>query len=173
VVPPCSGRISRVPPYSRIFALSTRTGLSPAMAAPPRAFRFLNEMGERLSTPLRILCPPRWTLRQRAIARLRHRHIRELGAFLQPRPFAWSEERRVDEAIRCRQLQPLVFRRTSETGAFFAPRMRTPRGLSRSLWSLHRITSTSDVPIVARRHTRVGIRYPPDLLPEITVLADA
>jgi len=37
---------------------------------------------------------------------------------LQPQPFAWSEERRVDEAIRCRQLQPIAMRRTSETGAF-------------------------------------------------------
>jgi hypothetical protein len=42
--------------------------------------------------------------------------------------------------------------------------MRTPRGPSRSLWSLHRIASTSDVLVVTRRHTRVGIRYPPDVL---------
>jgi hypothetical protein len=32
--------------------------------------------------------------------------------------------------------------------------------------------STSDVPFVARRHTRVGIRYPPDVLSVITLLAD-
>jgi hypothetical protein len=37
---------------------------------------------------------------------------------LQPRPFAWSGKRRVDEAIRCRQLQPILIRRTSTTGAF-------------------------------------------------------
>jgi hypothetical protein len=37
----------------------------------------------------------------------------ELGAFARPRPFAWSGERRVDEAIRCRQLQPITIRRTS------------------------------------------------------------
>jgi hypothetical protein len=36
--------------------------------------------------------------------------------------------------------------------------MLTPRGPSRSLKSLHRNTSTSDVPIVTRGHTRVGIR---------------
>ena len=43
MVVPCSGRISRVPPYSRIFEISTRTGLSPAMAAFSKAFRFLIE----------------------------------------------------------------------------------------------------------------------------------
>jgi hypothetical protein len=31
--------------------------------------------------------------------------------------------------------------------------------------------STSDIPIVIRRHTRVGIR-PPDVLTDITLLAD-
>jgi len=50
--------------------------------------------------------------------------------------------------------------------------MRTLRGLSRSLKSLHRIASTSDVPVVTRRHTRVGIRRPPDVLAVITLLAD-
>jgi hypothetical protein len=35
--------------------------------------------------------------------------------------------------------------------------MRTPRGPSRTLKSLHRTVSTSDVPIVTRRHSRVGI----------------
>jgi hypothetical protein len=95
-----------------------------------------------------------------------------LGAFPQPQPFAWSGKGRVDEAIRCRQLQPIAIRRTSETGAFFAPRMRTPRGLSGTLWSLHQTVSTSDVPVVTRRHTRVGIRCPPDVLSSITLLAD-
>ena len=41
MVPPCSDRISRVPPYSRIERLSTRTGLSPALARLSRRFRFL------------------------------------------------------------------------------------------------------------------------------------
>ena len=40
MVPPRSGRISRVPPYSRTRWLSTRTGLSPAMARLSRRFRF-------------------------------------------------------------------------------------------------------------------------------------
>ena len=41
MVPPCSDRISRVPPYSRTNLLSTRTGLSPTMARLSRRFRFL------------------------------------------------------------------------------------------------------------------------------------
>ena len=41
MIPPCSDRISRVPPYSRMRLLSTRTGLSPAMATLSRVFRFL------------------------------------------------------------------------------------------------------------------------------------
>jgi hypothetical protein len=61
----------------------------------------------------------------------------------------------VDEAIRCRQLRPIVMRRTSETGTFLVPRMRTPRDRIPILWSLHRTVSTSDVPTVTRRHTRV------------------
>jgi hypothetical protein len=40
VVPPCSDRISRVPPYSRTTCAVTRTGLSPAMARLSRRFRF-------------------------------------------------------------------------------------------------------------------------------------
>jgi len=49
-------------------------------------------------------------------------------------------------------------RRTSKTGAFSAPRMRTPRGPSRTLRSLHRTVSTSDAPVVTRRHVRTGFR---------------
>jgi hypothetical protein len=79
-----------------------------------------------------------------------------------------AREGRVDEAIRCRQLQPIAIRRTSETGAFSAPRMRTPRGPSRTLWSLHRVVSTSDVPVVTRRHTRVDHPSSPDVLTIIT-----
>ena len=41
--PPCSDRITRVPPYSRISVISTRTGLSPCIAAFSKAFRFLDE----------------------------------------------------------------------------------------------------------------------------------
>ena len=39
MVPPRSGRISRVPPYSRTNARITRTGLSPAMARLSKRFR--------------------------------------------------------------------------------------------------------------------------------------
>jgi hypothetical protein len=53
----------------------------------------------------------------------------------------------------------IATRRTSETDAFSAPRMRTPRGPSRTLWSLHRIVSTSDVLVVTGRHTRVEILF--------------
>ena len=42
MVAPSSGRISRVPPYSRTFEISTRTGLSPTMARLSRRFRFLS-----------------------------------------------------------------------------------------------------------------------------------
>ena len=42
MVPPCSNRISRVPPYSRANGLSTRTGLSPTLACLSRQFRFLS-----------------------------------------------------------------------------------------------------------------------------------
>jgi len=53
----------------------------------------------------------------------------------------------------------IATRRTSESDAFSAPRMRTPRGPSRTLWSLHRIVSISDVSVVTCRHTRVEILF--------------
>ena len=40
MVPPCSDRIARVPPYSRTMKRATRTGLSPATARLSRRFRF-------------------------------------------------------------------------------------------------------------------------------------
>jgi hypothetical protein len=45
-----------------------------------------------------------------------------------PGPFARPGKGRVDGAIRCRQLRAITMRRTAETGAFSAPRMRTPLG---------------------------------------------
>ena len=39
MVPPCSDRISRVPPYSRIILRVTRTGLSPTKARRSKRFR--------------------------------------------------------------------------------------------------------------------------------------
>ena len=41
MVPPRSDRVSRAPPYSRTRNNLTRTGLSPALAALPSAFRFV------------------------------------------------------------------------------------------------------------------------------------
>lgn len=41
MVYPCSDRISRVPPYSRTYELSTGTGLSPTMADISMSFPFL------------------------------------------------------------------------------------------------------------------------------------
>ena len=43
MVPPCSDRISRVPPYSRIFCVSTHTGLSPTLVCLPRQFWFFTK----------------------------------------------------------------------------------------------------------------------------------
>jgi hypothetical protein len=40
MVPPCSDRVSRAPPYSRISSSTTHTGLSPAMADLSRSFWF-------------------------------------------------------------------------------------------------------------------------------------
>ena len=41
MVPPCSDRISRVPPYSRTYLNVVRTGLSPIFAQLSRWFRFI------------------------------------------------------------------------------------------------------------------------------------
>jgi len=62
-------------------------------------------------------------------------------------------------------------RRTSETGTFSVPRMRTPRGLSGTLRSLHRAVSTSDVPL-SLAGTPESVSVPPDVLSVITLLAD-
>jgi hypothetical protein len=59
------------------------------------------------------LAPPRWTSRQGAVARLRHRRV-SLGCLHhQSRPFARSGKGRVNEAIRLRQLRSIPVRRTS------------------------------------------------------------
>jgi hypothetical protein len=42
------------------------------------------------------------------------------------------------------------------TGAFSAPRMRTPLGPSRTSWSLHRTVPPSDALVVTRRHARAA-----------------
>ena len=42
MVSPFSDRISRAPPYSRIYVLSTCTGLSPSSVSLPKLFQFLH-----------------------------------------------------------------------------------------------------------------------------------
>jgi len=54
---------------------------------------------------------------------------------------------------RC-QLRSNAFRRTAESDAFSAPRMRTPLEPSRISWSLHRTVSISDASLVTREHAR-------------------
>jgi hypothetical protein len=76
---------------------------------------------------------------------------------LRSRPFAWSGRRRVDEAIRCRQLRANASRRTSRPTPFQRRGCRTPLGPSRTSWSLDRTAPTSDALIVARRHARDGL----------------
>jgi len=55
--------------------------------------------------------------------------LRILSAALQPRRFASPEERRVDGAIRCRQLQPIAMRRTSKPTPFQRRGCGLPVGL--------------------------------------------
>jgi ribosomal protein L34 len=50
--------------------------------------------------------------------------------------------------------------------------MRTLRGPSRTLKSLHRTVSTSDVPTVIRRHARVGFRIRPMRCPASSPCGD-
>jgi hypothetical protein len=95
-----------------------------------------------------------------------------MGAFLQRRPFAWSAEGRVDEAIRCRQLRPIVMRRTSETGAFLsAEDADSPRTLFGPCGAF----TESCRPLTFRCHLQAHpSRNPcsPDVLSSITLLAD-
>jgi hypothetical protein len=51
-------------------------------------------------------------------------------------------------------LRPITFRRTSESDAFSASRMRTPLDPSRISWSLHRTVSISDALMVTPEHAR-------------------
>jgi hypothetical protein len=91
--------------------------------------------------------------------RLRHRRVSDRVPSPRPRPFAVVRE---GDDRRSYSLSSASAERDAAhrwTGAFSAPRMRTPRGPSRTLKSLRRIVSTSDAPIVTRRHTRVEIRF--------------
>jgi hypothetical protein len=59
-------------------------------------------------------------LLQEAVAILSHRRVRDLGCLLETPTIRVAREWKVDEAIRCRQLQPITMRRTSETDAFLS-----------------------------------------------------
>ena len=66
------------------------------------------------------LRPPRWTLRQGPFDHCAIVAFENWVPSPPSRPFAWSGKGRVDGAIRCRQLQPIAVRRTSETDAFLS-----------------------------------------------------
>jgi len=92
-------------------------------------------------------------LRQRAVAHLRHRRFVRGALATIPAVSRGQEKRRIDGAIRCRQLRAITSRRTTHR-RLFASRMRTPLGPSRTSWSLHRTVPTSDALIVTCRHAR-------------------
>jgi len=82
-------------------------------------------------------------VRQGAITRLRHRRIRKLGAFTAApaiRVVREGEGRRSYSLSSASAAHEPAHRWTD---AFSASRMRTPRGPSRTLKSLHRTVSTS------------------------------
>jgi hypothetical protein len=93
-------------------------------------------------------------LREWAVARLRHRRSHFGCPHLRSRPFAWSGRRRIDGAIRCRQLRAITFRRTTRPTPF----QRRGCGLLVDLlgpWgAFTRPCRPSDVLIVTRRHAR-------------------
>jgi len=115
-------------------------------------------VGKRLSASSRISVRPFGRCVRWPRTCLRHRRIR---FWVPSRSTPAFRETRGEEGRRSYSLPPASDE--SQRGAplrptpFWAPRMRTPRGPSRTLWSLHRIVSTSDVPVVTGRHTRVGI----------------
>ena len=74
-------------------------------------------VGKRLSAPLRISVRPVGRRVRGPSPACAIVASESWVPSLLPRPFAWSGKRRVDEAIRCRQLRPITMRRTSETGA--------------------------------------------------------
>jgi hypothetical protein len=62
----------------------------------------------------------------------------------------------IGEAVSCTSFGEATYG-APLTGAFSAPRMRTPLGPSRTSWSLHRKPTASDALMVTRRHARVGL----------------
>jgi hypothetical protein len=66
-----------------------------------------------------------------------------------------AREGRVDEAIRCRQLRSNAIRRTTETDALLSVEDADSPWTFSDLVEPSPFVSTSDVPFVTRRHTRV------------------
>jgi hypothetical protein len=99
-------------------------------------------------------------VRERAVARLRHRRFVPGALTCDP------GHSRGQEGGGSTELFAAVSFGRSRPGApltvtFSVPRMRTPLGPSRTSWSLHRTASTSDILTVTRRHAR-----PASVLPD-------
>jgi hypothetical protein len=106
-------------------------------------------------------------VRERAVARLRHRRFVSGALTCDP------GHSRGQEGGGSTELFAAVSFGRSRPGApltvtFSVPRMRTPLGPSRTSWSLHRTASTSDILMVTRRHTRPA-SVPPDALSAVTL----
>jgi len=120
-------------------------------------------VGEHLSAPLSALCPIPLDLASGDRRHRRHHRIR--CGCLACNPDHSRDQRRggSTELFAAASFDRITVRRTSETDAFSAPRMRTPRGPSRTLWSLHRTVSTSDIPL-SPAGTPESESFPPDVL---------
>jgi hypothetical protein len=98
--------------------------------------------------------PPLRTLRERAVAHLRHRRNHLRCSRLRSRPFAWSGRRRIDEAIRCRQLRAIAFRRTTRPTPFQRRGCEPLLDLLGPRGAFTEPRRPSDVPVVTRGHAR-------------------
>jgi hypothetical protein len=129
-------------------------------------------VGEFLMTPLRISVRPVGLCVRGPVTRLRHRRLRNWV----PSPTAPAI--RVVREGEGRRSYSLSSASTDHDAAhrwpapFRAPRMLTLRRPSRSLKSLHHAVSISDVLLVTRRHTRVGVLVRPMCWPSSPLLAD-
>jgi len=70
----------------------------------------------------------------------------------QSRPFAWSGERRIDGAIRCRQLRAITFRRTSRPTPFQRRGCWHPLAFLGPRGAFTEPRRPSDALVVTRRH---------------------
>jgi hypothetical protein len=103
-------------------------------------------------------------LRQWAVAHLRHRRNHLRCPHWRSRPFARSGRRRIDEAIRCRQLRPNTSRRTSRPTPFQRRGCGLPLDLLGPRGAFTETCRPSDALVVARRHARPA-SVPTDALP--------